>query len=133
MNREENFLPFLLKYCITAILLLNIHPHITKGDASFSIINEPRLYVEEITIYDTYIDVKYEVNYPGFVELHLFDPEGEKVWIKGVVADHSGIHHFKISRKPMVEGKRYSFIMKFKGKDYSRSFQNDQKENKDSR
>lgn len=95
--------------------------------------NEPRLYVEEITIHDDHVNIQYEVNYPGFVELHLFDPEGEKVWIKGLVADKSGIHDFHISRKPMIEGKRYSFILRFKGKDYSRSFYNEVKKNKDSR
>jgi len=118
---------------IFVLLVLFSSLHTIQGNEAISVLNEPRLYVEEITIYDDHVNIQYEVNYPGFVELHLFDPEGEKIWIKGLVADKAGIHDFNISRKPMIEGKRYSFILKFKGKDYSRSFYNEVKKNKDSR
>ena len=87
-----------------------------------------RLFIKKIDVQKTYVYITYELNYPGFVELHLTNPEGKKVWITGSVADQSGSHSIRISRMPMEKGKRYSFILKYKGKDYSGSFYNEEKD-----
>lgn len=86
--------------------------------------NEPRLFISETKVHEQHVSIKYEINYPGFVELHLMNPEGKKIWIKGQVEDEAGIHEFRIARAPMEEGKRYSYILKYKGKERSGSFYN---------
>lgn len=86
--------------------------------------NEPRLYLTKTLVHEQYVSVKYEINFPGFVELQLFNPLGERIWVKGVVNDKKGESEFRIARKPMEDGKRYTFIVRYKGKDHSGSFYN---------
>ncbi len=82
----------------------------------------PRLYITGTEMATKAVVIKYDVTYAGFVELHLFDQEGSKVWIKGKVVDKVGSHVFPIPRKPLASGSRYSFILKYKGGEYSGSF-----------
>ena len=98
----------------------------TEGAAQAT--ESSRLFIKKIQVQENYVAITYELNYPGFVELHLVNPEGKKVWIRGSVADNAGSHTIKISRKPMEAGKRYSFSLKYKGRDYSGSFYNEQKD-----
>jgi hypothetical protein len=83
---------------------------------------EPRLYVNSPENASDYVQVNYEVNMPGFVELHLFSPEGDKLWIKGKVTDRIGMDYIKVPKSPLKAGARYTFILKFKGKDYKGTF-----------
>jgi len=120
-----------LKYCLyCTILIVLFGMGFSSPDKSEK--EESRLYIKEVTVYEKYVSIVYEINYPGFVELHLFDPEGDKIWINGEVADESGKNEYKIARDPMEEGKRYSFTLKYKGKDYTRGFTNELKVKKDS-
>lgn len=82
----------------------------------------PRLYITGTQVTPNAILIKYDITYAGFVELHLFDQQGEKVWIKGNVVDKVGEHVFPISRKPLKAGQRYSYILKYKGREYTGSF-----------
>lgn len=82
----------------------------------------PRLYITGTQVAPNAVLLKYDVTYAGFVELHLFDQQGEKIWIKGDVVDKVGAHIFPISRKPLKKGERYSYILKYKGREYTGSF-----------
>lgn len=83
---------------------------------------EPKLYVNSPQSRPDHIRIQYEVNMPGFVELHLFDKEDNKIWIKGKVTDRVGLDFIAIPKGPLVVGDRYSIVLKFKGKDYKSSF-----------
>lgn len=82
----------------------------------------PRLYITGTQMTPNAVLLKYDVTYAGFVELHLFDQQGDKIWIKGNVVDKVGAHIFPIARKPLKTGERYSYILKYKGKEYTGSF-----------
>lgn len=82
----------------------------------------PRLYITATDQKPDYVEVKYEITLAGFVELHLISPNGKKIWIKGRVTDRKGVDYIRIPKKPLKAGARYTFILKYKGKDYSSSF-----------
>ncbi|MDX2282832.1 MAG: hypothetical protein NW241_01660 [Bacteroidia bacterium] len=82
----------------------------------------PRLYLMGSARKGEFVEVQYEITNPGFVELHLFDAEGKKLWIRGKVTDRAGQDYIQIPTKPLETGKRYSFILKYKGQEYSGSF-----------
>ena len=113
-----------LRFCVICLVAMLIFPVTSEAQQT----EASRLFIKKIQVHDTYVSVTYELNFPGFVELHLSNPEGRKIWIRGKVADQAGIHSVKINREPMEEGKRYSFILKYKGKDYSGSFYNEKKD-----
>lgn len=83
---------------------------------------DPKLYVNSPQSRTDHVRIQYEVNMPGFVELHLFDPEDKKIWIKGKVTDRVGLDYIAIPKKPLQAGERYRIVLKFKGKDYKSSF-----------
>lgn len=83
---------------------------------------DPKLYIKSETVKTEYVEIVYEVTFEGFVEIHLFNPEGKKIWIKGKVTDRQGIDKIRVSRKPLVDGERYTYILKYKGKDYEGRF-----------
>ena len=84
---------------------------------------DPKLYITSIKKTPDYVELTYEITMAGFVELHLFDPEGKKVWIKGRVTDRTGYDKIRIPAKGLkAKGERYTFILKYKGKDISGSF-----------
>ena len=90
----------------------------------FSTDEDHRLDINEIKVQESYVQIDYEITFGGFVVLHLKNSTGEKIWVKGKVEDTAGNFIFRISRKPLELEKRYSFILKYKGKDYSGSFYN---------
>jgi hypothetical protein len=76
------------------------------------------------------IEIRYIVNYPGFVQLYLYNDKKECVWIKGKTTEtimdtggrQTGEGMFRISTRPMTAGERYTYVLKYKGKDYQGSF-----------
>jgi hypothetical protein len=78
--------------------------------------------VESTTNKGAFVEINYDINFPGFVQLYLFNAEKEQIWIKGNVTDRIGKGFFRISTTPLKTGERYSFILKYKGKDYTGSF-----------
>ncbi|MEM6263423.1 MAG: hypothetical protein AAGI38_13000 [Bacteroidota bacterium] len=82
----------------------------------------PRLYINNTTQNDKYVLINYEITYGGYVEIHLFDTEGQKIWIHGQVAEKIGDHTFRIPVKPLKPGSRYTYFFRYKGEEYSGSF-----------
>lgn len=118
MNRVKSFfLPLILMLSCMGPLLLMAQPKAA-----------PRLYIKGETLRPDYVEVGFEINHAGFVELHLFSPEGKRLWIKGTVSDRGDaeriMDYIRIPRAPMEAGKRYTYQLKYKGKVYNGSFYN---------
>ena len=82
----------------------------------------PRLYMKGTATQADYVEITYEVTFEGFVELHLFNREGKKIWIHGKVTDRAGVDRIRVPRKPLEPGQSYTFTLKYKGKDYNGRF-----------
>ena len=91
------------------------------AQTNYSTTSTPRLFIKDISDKGSYIEIVYEINKPGFVELHLFSSDQEKLWIKGKVTDRIGLAKIKVPTKPLERGKRYPFVLKYKGRDYNRT------------
>lgn len=96
-----------------------------QGKIATAFSDIPRLSLGEIQIFDEFIEIPYEINFGGFVELHLKNDERETIWVKRVVNDKMGNYALRIARKPLEANKRYSFEIKYKGRDYFGSFVNE--------
>ena len=82
----------------------------------------PKLYKSSPVVEPSVVKIPFEITNPGFVELQLFNDEKERIWIKGKVVNRVGKSYIAIPRKPLKPNKRYEYILKYKGKDYSSSF-----------
>lgn len=82
----------------------------------------PKLYINSVDNRGDFFEVQYEITAPGYVELHLMDEEDEKLWVTGKVTDRSGVDVHRIPARPLEPGKRYTFILKYKGKEYNSFF-----------
>ncbi|MEO0473531.1 MAG: hypothetical protein AAF206_28215 [Bacteroidota bacterium] len=106
-------------FFLTIFMLVSLFiPHLLNADTASV---EPRLYINSTTSKAEYVEIIYEITMPGFVELHLFDKDDEKLWIKGKVTDRVGSDYIRIPKKPLKIGERYKIVLKYKGKDYDRS------------
>lgn len=86
----------------------------------------PWLSYKEAKVAERFVELRYEISNPGYVELHLMDRDRKELWVKGKVHDSAkDMQHFRIPRKPLKGGERYSFLLKYKGKDYKGSFFNE--------
>lgn len=110
-------------HLISFLLLIGILFPLASG-LQADISKDPKLYIKSETVHNNYVEIVYEVNIEGFVELHLFNPEGKKIWIKGKVTDREGLDKIRVSRKPLETGQRYTYTLKYKGKDYEGRFYN---------
>ncbi len=82
----------------------------------------PRLYINSTRVSATVVEIDYDITYGGFVEIHLFDQDGKKVWIKGVVNQKLGSFTFRIPARPLKPGDRYTYFFRYKGSEYNGSF-----------
>lgn len=82
----------------------------------------PRLYINQTNMSPSFVEIAFDVNYGGFIEIHLFDEDDKKIWIYGRVFDKSGNYVFKIPNKPLISGKRYRYYFRYKGEEYNGSF-----------
>ncbi|MFK7973188.1 MAG: hypothetical protein AB8F95_22660 [Bacteroidia bacterium] len=82
----------------------------------------PRLYINQTNMSSQFVTIDFDINYGGYIEMHLFDEDGKKIWIYGVVKDKMGKHSFKIPTKPLRTGERYSYHFRYKGEEYNGSF-----------
>jgi hypothetical protein len=82
----------------------------------------PRLYINQTNVSSDSVRINYEINYGGYVELHLFDEDGKKIWINGNVKRRLGQYVFRIPSRPLKADMRYTFFLKYKGEEYHGSF-----------
>lgn len=69
------------------------------------------------------VKLGYEIPYPGYIEFHLFDPEGKKIW-QNFGVQEKGEHYQAVKRAPLEAGATYTFEFWYKGKPYKGSFTN---------
>ena len=69
------------------------------------------------------VKLGYEIPYPGYIEFHLFGPDGEKIWQSFGVRD-KGEHYQAIRRDKLETGATYKFEFRYKGKPYPGKFTN---------
>ena len=69
------------------------------------------------------VKLGYEIPYPGYIEFHLFGPDGTKIWQNFGVRD-KGEHYQAIKRSPLEAGATYTYEFWYKGKPYSGTFTN---------
>ncbi|MEM7367342.1 MAG: hypothetical protein AAF587_02005 [Bacteroidota bacterium] len=108
------------RFAVSLLLLAFLLP-LTAGVQAGSP-KDPKLYIKSETVRNEFVEIVYEVTFEGFVELHLFNPDGKKIWIKGKVTDRQGLDKIRIPRKPLNDGERYTFKLKYKGKEYEGRF-----------
>jgi len=82
----------------------------------------PRLYINQTNVASDSVRINYEINYGGYVELHLFDDDGKKVWINGNVKRRLGRYIFRVPARPLKAEMRYTFFLRYKGEEYHGSF-----------
>lgn len=82
----------------------------------------PRLYINQTNVASDSVRIHYEINYGGYVELHLFDEDGKKLWIHGDVKRRLGRYVFQIPARPLQTDMRYTFFLRYKGEEYHGSF-----------
>lgn len=107
-----------MKKVISLLLLIGTLGFATAAFAQVAGSTQARLFIKSTENRGDFVEIVYEINFPGFVELHLSDSKGEKLWIKGTVTDHKGFGKVRVPTKPLEPGKYYPFILKYKGKDY---------------
>jgi len=93
-------------------------------------VKPPRLYIRDTKQPSGFMRIQYEINYPGFVELHLFKNEWiadesrfEKklLLIRGKVTDRAGADYISFPTEPLEPGERYPFELHYKGDTISRN------------
>ena len=110
------------RHILFTFLLFLLPFFMQEANLTAQLSKEPRLYVKTTQVNGDYMEITYEITSPGFVELHLFNPEKEKIWIRGRVTNRIGVDVIRIPRKPLKPGERYTFMLKYKGSDYNGSF-----------
>lgn len=109
------------RFTLVFLLLFGITGPSVKAQYSAAS-QPPKLYINSVDNRGEYFEVTYEITAPGYVELHLNDEEEKKLWVTGKVTDRVGVDVHRIPTSPLKAGKRYSFILKYKGKDYPSFF-----------
>ena len=69
------------------------------------------------------VKLGYEIPYPGYIEFHLFGPDGQKIW-QNFGVQEKGEHYQAIKRGPLESGATYTYEFWYKGKPYKGSFTN---------
>jgi len=80
------------------------------------------LYLTGTSSTSSHVIITYDITFAGFVELHLFDAAGKKVWIHGIAEKEIGSHEMHVPAKNMKHGEPYKFILKYKGQDHKGDF-----------
>ena len=93
-----------------------------QAQSSGSTYRPPRLYINSVDNKGDYFEIQYEITAPGYVELHLMGEDDEKLWVTGKVTDRTGVDVHRIPTGPLKPGKRYTFVLKYKGEEYSSFF-----------
>ena len=79
------------------------------------------LYLDAADVQAHQVDIGYEINYPGFLEFHLFDNDGKRIFLTSMVKE-KGKHAMRLKKKKLASSKTYSYYFIYKGKQYHGSF-----------
>ena len=94
--------PAELSAVVAPEIILNLKPPLVQGNS---------------------VKLGYEIPYPGYIEFHLFGPDGQKIW-QNFGVQEKGEHYQAIKRSPLEDGVTYTYEFWYKGKPYKGSFKN---------
>jgi len=69
------------------------------------------------------VKLGYQIPYPGYIEFHLFGPDGTKIWQNFTVRE-KGEYYQSVKRSPLEAGATYRYEFWYKGKPYEGTFTN---------
>lgn len=85
--------------------------------------SDPKLFLTGVDFTSSHVIIRYDITFPGFTELHLFESStSKKVWIHGVADKEIGSQEMRVPTRNMKPGETYKYILKYKGKDYEGTF-----------
>lgn len=67
------------------------------------------------------VELGYEIPYPGYIEFHLFNGAGEKIWVNYGVRE-KGENYQSLRRDKLTAGETYQYEFWYKGKPYKGKF-----------
>ena len=79
------------------------------------------LYLDGATIQPNLVDIGYEINYPGFLEFHLFNKDGKRIFLTSMVKG-KGKHAIKLKKNKLESAHTYTYYFFYKGKEYHGTF-----------
>ena len=79
------------------------------------------LHLKPTLVSGTTVSIGYEITYPGYIEFHLYNPEGEKIWITSAIKE-KGEHIQSLRRDKLSSGEIYTFEFFYKGQRFPGSF-----------
>jgi hypothetical protein len=82
---------------------------------------EIALHLQEPLLSGNSVKLGYEIPYAGYIEFHLFDAAGTKIWADYGVRE-KGEHYQALRKDKLQEGQTYSFQFWYKGKPYEGKF-----------
>lgn len=111
-------LTILLSFTFNANNVPNAAPEVVTENNKAPAIT---LHMEDPLISGETVKIGYKIPYPGYIEFHLFDNTGEKIWVTAAVRE-KGEHYQALNKGKLAAGQTYAFDIWYKGKKYSGSF-----------
>lgn len=82
---------------------------------------EIALHLQQPLISGNSVKLGYEIPYAGYIEFHLFDAAGTKIWVDYGVRE-KGVHYQALRKDKLQTGQVYNFQFWYKGKPYEGNF-----------
>lgn len=70
---------------------------------------------------DNAVKLGYVIPYAGYIEFHLFDAKGTKIWVDYYVRE-KGTYYQSLRKDKLTAGQQYSYQFWYKGKPYEGKF-----------
>lgn len=114
----------LLLSILLSMSLLTGAPATGGGNEQYGISKgspEIALHLDQPLVSGNSVKLGYEIPYPGYIEFHLYDAAGTKVWVDYGVRE-KGKHVQALNRTKLQGGQTYSYQFWYKGKPYEGKF-----------
>lgn len=82
---------------------------------------EIALHLKQPSVSGNSVKLEYEIPYAGYIEFHLFDAAGTKIWTDYYVRDR-GTHAQALRVDKLTKGQTYKYEFWYKGKPYPGKF-----------
>ena len=111
---------------LISILLFLTHPaqSLGGGNDQYGLSKgspEITLHLKPAIVSGNSVKLGYEIPYAGYIEFHLFDAAGVKIWVDYGVRE-KGEHYQALRKDKLLEGKIYNYQFWYKGKPYEGKF-----------
>lgn len=82
---------------------------------------EITLHLQSPLVSGNSVKLGYQIPYDGYIEFHLFDASGAKIWVDYGVQE-KGDHYQALRKDKLKEGETYNYQFWYKGKPYEGKF-----------